>query len=33
MHKTDENVRLSDLEQLTRIYEAILNTYFETQGA
>ncbi len=32
MHKTDENVRLADLEQLTRIYEAILNTYFETQG-
>ena len=33
MHKTDENVLLSDLEQLTRIYEAILNIYFEKQGA
>ena len=29
MHKTDERVSLADLERLTRIYEAILNAYFE----
>lgn len=29
MHKTDESVRLADLERLTKIYEAILNAYFE----
>jgi len=32
MHKTDECVRLSDLERLTKIYETILTTYFE-EGA
>jgi succinyl-diaminopimelate desuccinylase len=32
MHKTDECARLSDLERLTKIYETILNTYFE-EGA
>lgn len=29
MHKTDESVRLADLERLTKIYEAILTAYFE----
>lgn len=29
MHKTDESVRLSDLEQLTRIYKSILSSYFD----
>ena len=29
MHKTDEAVSLSDLERLTKIYEAILTTYFD----
>ena len=29
MHKTDERVAIADLERLTRIYEAILNAYFE----
>jgi succinyl-diaminopimelate desuccinylase len=29
MHKTDECVRLADLERLTKIYEAILAAYFE----
>ena len=32
MHKTDECVKLADLERLTKIYEAILTAYFE-QGA
>ena len=32
MHKTDECVRLADLERLTKIYETILTTYFE-EGA
>ncbi len=32
MHKTDEAVKLGDLERLTTIYEAILTAYFE-QGA
>ncbi|MFN9357227.1 MAG: M20/M25/M40 family metallo-hydrolase, partial [Alphaproteobacteria bacterium] len=32
MHKTDECVRLADIEQITRIYEAILRHYFSTQG-
>ncbi len=31
MHKTDECVRLADVEQLTRIYEAILSSYFSSQ--
>ena len=29
MHKTDERVSLADLERLTKIYEAILDAYFE----
>ena len=29
MHKADEAVSVSDLERLTKIYEAILNTYFD----
>ncbi len=29
MHKTDECVRLADLERLTKIYEAIVTAYFE----
>ncbi|MCE9521526.1 MAG: succinyl-diaminopimelate desuccinylase [Alphaproteobacteria bacterium] len=29
MHKTDESVRVNDLELLTRIYEAILDAYFD----
>lgn len=33
MHKTDECVRVSDLERLTRIYEAILNAYFDKAAA
>jgi succinyl-diaminopimelate desuccinylase len=33
MHKTDECVRLADLERLTKIYEAILTTYFEGGAA
>jgi succinyl-diaminopimelate desuccinylase len=32
MHKTDECVRLADLERLTKIYEAILTAYF-AEGA
>ncbi len=28
-HKTDERVRVADLETLTRIYEAVLDGYFE----
>ena len=32
MHKTDESVRLTDLEQLTNIYHAILTSYFNPQG-
>ncbi|MBU6155931.1 MAG: succinyl-diaminopimelate desuccinylase [Alphaproteobacteria bacterium] len=32
MHKTDECVRLSDIEQITQIYEAILRHYFASQG-
>lgn len=28
MHKTDECVRLSDIEQITQIYQAILQSYF-----
>ncbi|MBL9095397.1 MAG: succinyl-diaminopimelate desuccinylase [Alphaproteobacteria bacterium] len=33
MHKTDERVSLSDLERLTRIYEAILDAYFAKGAA
>lgn len=33
MHKTDERVSLEDLERLTRIYEAILDAYFEKGAA
>ena len=32
MHKTDECVRLSDVEQITQIYHAILRQYFASQG-
>jgi succinyl-diaminopimelate desuccinylase len=33
IHKVDEQVRLDDLEQLTRIYRRFLDLYFETFGA
>lgn len=33
MHKTDERVGVADLERLTRIYEAILNAYFDKAAA
>jgi len=32
MHKTDECARLADIEQLTLIYAAILQAYFESGG-
>jgi succinyl-diaminopimelate desuccinylase len=32
MHKTDECVRLPDVEQITKIYHAILRQYFASQG-
>lgn len=32
MHKTDECVRVADIEQLTRIYEGIMRRYFAVQG-
>jgi succinyl-diaminopimelate desuccinylase len=32
MHKTDECVRLPDVEQITQIYHAILRQYFASQG-
>jgi succinyl-diaminopimelate desuccinylase len=32
MHKTDECVRLSDVEQLTQIYQSILRRYFDVGG-
>jgi succinyl-diaminopimelate desuccinylase len=32
MHKTDECVRLSDIDQIARIYEAILRQYFASPG-
>ena len=33
MHKTDECASVADLERLTRIYEAILNAYFDKWSA
>jgi succinyl-diaminopimelate desuccinylase len=33
MHKTDERVSLADLERLTQIYAAILDTYFTSSPA
>jgi succinyl-diaminopimelate desuccinylase len=33
MHKTDECVGIADLERLTRVYEAILNAYFDKSPA
>ena len=33
MHKTDECASVADLERLTRIYEAILNAYFDKSPA
>jgi succinyl-diaminopimelate desuccinylase len=32
MHKTDECVRLADVEQLTQIYATILGSYFGSQA-
>jgi succinyl-diaminopimelate desuccinylase len=32
MHKTDECVRLADVEQLTKIYATILGSYFGSQA-
>ena len=33
MHKVDEQAAVSDIEQLTRIYTRILESYFEQSEA